>query len=49
MQAALGSVDEALAKDLEELLAYVRIQLAKLSSTEHALETVTEACNDHGL
>ena len=43
MQAALGSVDEALAKDLEELLAYVRIQLAKFSSTEHALETVTEA------
>ena len=50
MQAALGSVDEAMVKDLEELLAYVRIQLAAISSTEQALETVTEtsmtiACN----
>ena len=43
MQAALGSVDEPLAKDLEELLAYVGIQLATISSTEQALETVTEA------
>ena len=50
MQAALGSVDEAMVKDLEELLAYVRIQLATITSTERALETVTEvsmtmACN----
>ena len=43
MQAALGSVDEAMVKDLEELLAYVCIQQAIISSTERALETVTEA------
>ena len=41
MQAALGSVDEAMAKDLEEFLAYVRIQLSTISSTERTLETVT--------
>ena len=33
MQAALGSVDEAMVKDLEELLAYVHIQLATITST----------------
>ena len=43
MQAALSSADEAMVKDLEELLAYIRIQLATITSTERALETVTEA------
>ena len=43
MQAALGSADDAMVKDLEELLAYIRIQLATITSTERALETVMEA------
>ena len=43
MQAALFSADEAMVKYLEELLAHVCIQLATISSTERALETVTEA------
>ena len=34
MQAALGSADDAMVKDLEELLAYIRIQLATITSTE---------------
>ena len=43
MQAALGSADDAMVKALEELLAYIRIQLATITSTERALETVAEA------
>ena len=43
MQTCLGSVDEAFSKDLEELLSYIHIQLATISSTVRALETIPEA------
>ena len=39
----MWTVDEAFAKDLEEWLSYVHIQLATISSTDRALETITEA------
>ena len=39
MQAGLGSVDEAMVKDLEELLAYVRIQLATISLKRQKLDS----------
>ena len=43
IQSCLGSVDESFTKDLEELLSYIHVQLATISSTERALETITEA------
>ena len=41
MQGWLGSVDKTFNKDLEELLSYIHIQLAIISSTEKAIETIT--------
>ena len=38
-----GSVDESFHKDLEELLSYIHVQLATISSTERVLEMITEA------
>ena len=38
IQSCLGSVDESLGKDLEELLTYIHVQLATIFSTERALE-----------
>ena len=42
LQSCLGSADESFNKDLE-LLSYIHVQLATISSTERALETITEA------
>ena len=43
LQSCLGSVDESFNKDMEELLSYIHVKLATISSTERALETITEA------
>ena len=43
LQACFGSMDEAVHKDIEEALGYIHVQLAAISSTERALETITEA------
>ena len=43
LQSCFGSVDESFHKDLEEVLSYIHVQLATISSTERALETITEA------
>ena len=43
MQACLGSVAGSFNEDLEELLSYIHIQLANISSTERTLETINEA------
>ena len=43
IQFCFGSLDESFHKDLEELLSYIHVQLATISSTERALEMITEA------
>ena len=43
LQSCFGSVDESFHEDLEEVLSYIHVQLATISSTERALETITEA------
>ena len=43
IQSCFSSVGESLHKDLEGLLGFIHVQLATISSTERALETITEA------
>ena len=43
LHSCFGSVDESFHKELEEVLSYIHVQLATISSTERALEIITEA------
>ena len=43
LQSCVGSIDESLNKDIEELLPYIQLQYSTIASIEMALETVIEA------
>ena len=43
LQSCVGSVNESLNKDIEELLSYIQLQYSTIASIERALETVIEA------
>ena len=43
LQSCVGSVDDSLNKDIEELLSYIQLQYSTIASIERALETVIEA------
>ena len=43
LQSCVGTVDDSLNKDVEELLSYIQLQYSTIASIERALETVIEA------